>query len=51
MEMTIAGVKQLGGEELEITLLPEKHTSIFTTHWLRENCYCINTVFTVPLIC
>ena len=41
-DLTIAEVAQLGDDRLEILFLPEKHSSIFTTQWLRDNCYCIN---------
>ena len=44
-DLTIAGVERHGDDELEISFLPEQHTSVFTAHWLRENCYCINTAF------
>lgn len=43
--LTIAAVRLLDDENLEIIFLPEKHTSRFTTQWLRENCYCINVAF------
>lgn len=44
-DLTIAGVEQLGDEQLEVTFLPENHPSRYTTRWLRENCYCINAAF------
>ena len=44
-DLTIAGVEQLGDEQLEVTFLPENHSSRYTTRWLRENCYCINAAF------
>ncbi len=44
-DLTIAGVEHPDGNHLEITFLPEKHVSRFTTLWLRENCYCINEPF------
>jgi len=44
-DLTIAGVEQLSDEQVEVSFLPENHSSIFTTQWLRDNCYCINTAF------
>ena len=42
-DITIGGARRIGTDQIEEVFLPENHTSVFSTEWLRENCYCINS--------
>lgn len=44
-DISIGTAEQLADGNVEITFLPEHHTSLYTAQWLRENCYCINAPF------
>lgn len=44
-DITIGVARRIGTDQIEVVFLPENHTSVFSTEWLRENCYCINSAF------
>ena len=43
--LTIFRVEQQDHGSLAITFAPEQHRSVFTQHWLRANCYCLNAQY------